>query len=67
MGYVVRSKKLNVGLIIDDAQTIRQAKAAFKKYLKQIGVERYEMREYMPGLSISSYNESTYETYITIK
>jgi hypothetical protein len=67
MGYVVRSKKLNVGLIIDDAQTIRQAKAAFKKYLKQIGVERYEMREYMAGLSVSSYNESTYETYITIK
>jgi hypothetical protein len=53
-------------LLIEDAQTARQAKAAFKRYLRQAGVKAHEMGKYMSGLHIAVSNDTECETYISI-
>jgi hypothetical protein len=66
MGYLVRSNKLNVGLVLDDAETIRQAKAIFRRFLKEMKIDRREWGLHLSDLTITRYDNATYDTFIKI-
>jgi hypothetical protein len=67
MGYIVRSKLLDVGLVVSDAKTIRQAKAAFRRYLRAICIPSREFYKYMSNIDIKLEEDTDSNIYIGIK
>lgn len=66
MSFSVWSPALNCKIILSDARTKNQAKAIFRRYLKEIGVPHDEIRRYMTGIQVREHIESSHSIIINI-
>jgi len=65
-GHVVKSPVLGCSIIFEDATTKNQAKAAYRRYLHEIGISRSKYNIYMAGIKIYPTEERGYHTYVRI-
>jgi hypothetical protein len=66
MSFSIWSPALDCKIIIPDAKTKNQAKAAFRRYLKEIRVPPEDMKRYMAGIKVEVYVEASHHIIINI-
>jgi hypothetical protein len=65
-GMIVRNHRLGVSLIVQDASTRNQAKAAFRKVLFKMGIPKSAIGRNMKGIEIIPYNNASCATHIKV-